>query len=165
MSLYYILRLRRPKPDTHYTIIFISFFLSSGFGCFFFSFSSSAFACAMVSWSFSSHSSRVLAYTINCTMKYRMDLPDYCVGEFVTVFWMLLNSALLLKAVIHFLNIMPGYLVEWCIISSHSPFFLSTKGAKIYNLDVTPPEPQSWTELPNVRAYYELFMGHRSEFK
>lgn len=51
------------------------------------------------------------------------------------------------------------------IISSHSPFFLSTKGAKIYNLDVTPPEPQSWTELPNVRAYYELFMGHRSEFK
>ena len=51
------------------------------------------------------------------------------------------------------------------IISTHSPFFLATKGAKIYNLDATPPIPQKWTDLPNVRAYYELFEEHRKEFQ
>ena len=51
------------------------------------------------------------------------------------------------------------------IISTHSPFFLATKGAKIYNLDATPPAPEKWTNLPNVRAYYELFEEHRKEFQ
>ncbi|MBO7275628.1 MAG: AAA family ATPase [Clostridia bacterium] len=50
------------------------------------------------------------------------------------------------------------------IISSHSPFFLAAQGAKIYDLDVTPPSARLWTELPNVRAYFELFESRRGEF-
>ena len=50
------------------------------------------------------------------------------------------------------------------VLSSHSPFFLAAQGARIYNLDETPPIPQKWTELPNVRAYFELFDKHREEF-
>lgn len=51
------------------------------------------------------------------------------------------------------------------IISSHSPFFLAMKDARIYNLDVTPPKIQPWTELANVRAYYDLFKDHANEFE
>lgn len=50
------------------------------------------------------------------------------------------------------------------IISTHSPFFLASRGAKIYNLDETPPRVRKWTELPNMRAYHELFEMHRTEF-
>ena len=51
------------------------------------------------------------------------------------------------------------------VIATHSPFFLSIKDAKIYNLDETPPRERHWTELPNMRAYFELFMDHRREFQ
>lgn len=51
------------------------------------------------------------------------------------------------------------------IISSHSPFFLSTEGARVYNLDSTPPAVQKWTDLPNIRAYYDLFAAHHKEFE
>lgn len=51
------------------------------------------------------------------------------------------------------------------IISSHSPFFLSVPHARIYNIDETPPEPCRWTELPGVRAYYELFAENREQFE
>ena len=50
------------------------------------------------------------------------------------------------------------------IISTHSPFLLSIKGAKIYDLDSYPVAVRDWTELENVRAYYELFLKHRGEF-
>lgn len=50
------------------------------------------------------------------------------------------------------------------IIATHSPFLLSMKHAKIYNLDEIPVRPAKWTELPNVRAYYEFFREHRDEF-
>jgi len=51
------------------------------------------------------------------------------------------------------------------IIASHSPFILSARGAKIYDLDATPPSSCEWTRLKNVRAYYDFFMGHRGEFE
>ncbi len=51
------------------------------------------------------------------------------------------------------------------IISTHSPFLLGMKGARIYNLDENPVKLQSWTELENVRIYYEFFKGHEKEFK
>lgn len=51
------------------------------------------------------------------------------------------------------------------IISTHSPFLLSLKGAKIYDLDSTPVCERSWTELENVRAYFDLFDKHRDQFK
>ena len=50
------------------------------------------------------------------------------------------------------------------IISTHSPFFLSMPGVKIYDLDVRPVAVRKWQELDNVRAYFELFDRHRDEF-
>lgn len=50
------------------------------------------------------------------------------------------------------------------IISTHSPFMLSMKGAKIYNLDEDPVDIRPWTELENVRIYYDFFKMHENEF-
>ena len=50
------------------------------------------------------------------------------------------------------------------IISTHSPFILSMKGAKIYDLDATPVDIKPWTELYNVRKYFDFFMEHKEEF-
>ena len=50
------------------------------------------------------------------------------------------------------------------IISTHSPFLLAIKGAKIYDLDESPVRVKSWTSLENVRTYYEFFKSHDSEF-
>ncbi|MEZ7873209.1 MAG: AAA family ATPase, partial [Eubacteriales bacterium] len=51
------------------------------------------------------------------------------------------------------------------IISTHSPFLLSMKGAKIYDLDARPADIKPWTELQNVRAYYDFFMKHKEVFE
>ena len=50
------------------------------------------------------------------------------------------------------------------VMATHSPFLLSIKEAKIYDLDEAPVVTKRWTELPNVRAYYEFFMKHNNEF-
>ena len=50
------------------------------------------------------------------------------------------------------------------IIATHSPFLLSMKNAKIYNLDESPMRVSEWTKLPNVRAYYDFFKSHEREF-
>ncbi|TYQ15875.1 UNVERIFIED_CONTAM: putative ATPase [Acetivibrio alkalicellulosi] len=50
------------------------------------------------------------------------------------------------------------------IISTHSPFLLSIRGATIYNLDEKPVDIKSWTELENVRIYYDFFKKHEKEF-
>ncbi len=51
------------------------------------------------------------------------------------------------------------------IIATHSPFLLSMRDARIYNLDETPVRRCKWTELPAVRAYYDFFHQHQSAFK
>lgn len=51
------------------------------------------------------------------------------------------------------------------IISTHSPFLLSLRGAKIYDLDENPPKVKRWTELKNVRIYYEFFKNHADKFE
>ena len=51
------------------------------------------------------------------------------------------------------------------IIATHSPFILSIKGAKIYDLDEEPVDVKRWTELENVRSYYNFFKEHENEFK
>lgn len=51
------------------------------------------------------------------------------------------------------------------IIATHSPFLLSMKGAKIYDLDEEPVYVKKWTQLENVRAYYDFFNTHRNEFQ
>ena len=51
------------------------------------------------------------------------------------------------------------------IIATHSPFLLSLKDAKIYDFDECPVMTKKWTELKNVRDYYNFFKLHESEFK
>ncbi len=51
------------------------------------------------------------------------------------------------------------------IIATHSPIFLALENALIYNLDAYPVDTCAWTELPNVRKYYDFFMSHRDEFE
>ena len=50
------------------------------------------------------------------------------------------------------------------VIATHSPFVLAIKGAKIYDLDEEPVDVKRWTQLENVRVYYEFFKKHDSEF-
>ena len=51
------------------------------------------------------------------------------------------------------------------IIATHSPFLLSMGGAKIYDMDEEPVDVKRWTELDNVRAYYDFFKKHEHEFE
>lgn len=50
------------------------------------------------------------------------------------------------------------------IISTHSPFLLSIKYAKIYDLDAEAVTTKRWTELENVRTYFNFFKTHEKEF-
>lgn len=51
------------------------------------------------------------------------------------------------------------------VISTHSPFLLSLRGAKVYDLDGDPACVKHWSELENIRAYYDLFESRRKEFE
>ena len=51
------------------------------------------------------------------------------------------------------------------IISTHSPFLRSMKGAKIYDMDEDVVDVKHWSELPNVRIYYDFFKQHEKEFE
>ena len=50
------------------------------------------------------------------------------------------------------------------IIATHSPIFLSIKGARIYDMDENPVVTRKWTEVENVRAMYDFFKDHEAEF-
>ncbi len=51
------------------------------------------------------------------------------------------------------------------IIATHSPFLLSMRGARVYDLDDEPVRVKRWTELGGVRAYYDFFKARESEFE
>lgn len=51
------------------------------------------------------------------------------------------------------------------VIATHSPFLLSLRGAKIYNLDANPVSTCRWTDVENVRMFYEFFKAHEAEFE
>lgn len=51
------------------------------------------------------------------------------------------------------------------IIATHSPFILSMDSARIYDMDSVPVRTRKWTELKNMRAYYQLFSQKADEFK
>lgn len=51
------------------------------------------------------------------------------------------------------------------IIATHSPFLLSMRGARIYDLDEDPVDVKRWTRLGNVRAYFDFFKKHEGEFE
>lgn len=50
------------------------------------------------------------------------------------------------------------------VIATHSPFLLSLRGAKIYDLDAAPARVKRWTQLEDVRAAYDFFFSRRDEF-
>ena len=70
-------------------------------------------------------------------------------------------------------QIMLKYFIEDCVrnhdcqfvISTHSPFILSLRGAKIYDIDSGPVVLKQWTELEGVRVYYDFFSEHINEFE
>lgn len=52
------------------------------------------------------------------------------------------------------------------IISTHSPFLLSLRRAKIYDLDALPIRTaESWSELESVRVYFDFFEENRAFFE
>ncbi len=51
------------------------------------------------------------------------------------------------------------------IIATHSPFLLSMRGAKIYDMDEEVVDVKRWTQLANVRAYYDFFKKYEHEFE
>ena len=50
------------------------------------------------------------------------------------------------------------------IIATHSPFLLAMNYTKIYDMDEEPVHIKKWTELSNVRVYYNFFQKHKDEF-
>lgn len=51
------------------------------------------------------------------------------------------------------------------VIATHSPFLLSMRGAKIYDMDEEIVDVKKWSELANVRAYYDFFKKYKSDFE
>ena len=45
------------------------------------------------------------------------------------------------------------------------PFMLGTLNAKIYNLDTEEYDVTKWSNLDNVRYFYNFFKKHENEFK
>lgn len=50
------------------------------------------------------------------------------------------------------------------VISTHSPFLLAMRGAKIYDLDETPVDVKKWTDLESVRTYQQFFAKFKDSF-
>ena len=50
------------------------------------------------------------------------------------------------------------------VIATHSPFLLSLRGARVYDLDACPVCERKWTELENVRLFRAFFKAHEGEF-
>ncbi|MFR1867772.1 AAA family ATPase [Eisenbergiella massiliensis] len=51
------------------------------------------------------------------------------------------------------------------VIATHSPFLLAVRNARIYDMDEEPVDVKRWTQLPNIRAYYDFFKKHKEEFE
>ena len=62
------------------------------------------------------------------------------------------------------INEMTGLLGCQFIIATHSPFMLGTLNARIYDLDSGDCRVSEWTDLPNVRYFYDFFRKHAKEF-
>ena len=50
------------------------------------------------------------------------------------------------------------------VIATHSPFLLAIPGARVYDLDSLPVQVRPWTELENVRVYFDFFQEHKDAF-
>lgn len=62
------------------------------------------------------------------------------------------------------INKMARWLSCQFIIATHSPFLLGTLNSKIYNIDSKEYDVVKWSELENVRHFYEFFKRHEKDF-
>ena len=51
------------------------------------------------------------------------------------------------------------------IIATHSPFLLAIRGAKIYDMEEETVDVKQWTELENVKVYYDFFKKNKDAFE
>ncbi len=51
------------------------------------------------------------------------------------------------------------------VVSTHSPFLLSLRRARIYDIDSVPVCVRRWTELEGVRVYHDFFTEHKALFE
>lgn len=51
------------------------------------------------------------------------------------------------------------------IIATHSPFLLSMRGARIYDMEAEDICRRRWTELPAIQAYHAFFRQHEADFQ
>ena len=63
------------------------------------------------------------------------------------------------------INTMARLLQCQFVIATHSPFMLGTLNAKIYNLDKKEFDVEKWSELKNVRYFYDFFKKHEKDFE
>lgn len=62
------------------------------------------------------------------------------------------------------INFGARFLNNQYIIATHSPFMLGTLNAKIYNLDSRDFDVCRWSELENVKYFYNFFKRYQVEF-
>lgn len=65
----------------------------------------------------------------------------------------------------HFLEDSARFFNCQFIIATHSPFLLNIKYAKIYDLDSYPARVKKYSELENVRIYYNFFKENAKDFE
>lgn len=84
---------------------------------------------------------------------YLLDEPENCLSPIyqIELMKLILDSSV--------------YLNCQFFICTHSPLILSLPNALIYDLDARPVKEKNWTELENVRVYYDFFKKHEGEFK
>ena len=68
------------------------------------------------------------------------------------------------KELANMIEMFAGNLRTQFVIATHSPFFLSMKDARIYDLDSRPAKIKQWQELENMRVYFELFNQNKEQF-
>ena len=62
------------------------------------------------------------------------------------------------------INKMARFLECQFVVATHSPFMLGTLDAKIYNLDTPDYRVCEWSELENVRYFYNFFKDRETDF-
>lgn len=69
------------------------------------------------------------------------------------------------QELVHFIEDSARFFGCQFVIATHSPFLLAVRNARIYDMDEEPVDVKRWTQLPNVRAYYDFFKKHKEEFE
>ncbi|MGN0351819.1 MAG: AAA family ATPase [Roseburia sp.] len=62
------------------------------------------------------------------------------------------------------INTLAHYCSCQFLIATHSPFLLGTLQGKIYDMDQKEIEEKKWSELENVKFFYDFFKKHEGEF-